>query len=273
MDTQSQQSWNALTAQDQALFRENAATALARRGTHFIQAKRAMWANWLLSGMLGLFGMFVLGWSSTSAAVLLIAGFWLGWLADLVLRLFRSDALAISYQHAGDDLWFWQTVAILRGKRKQAPDAARQPSVSLSLIVDLVAGGTATLLALNAFADAGADIGDVLRSPSMLISIASMAIFGVAPSLWTRMRRADDGSIQLPVFCAGQRGIGLLVLVFALTGFGGGRLSTTILMQVTYGFFLTMASIELLWGIPELIREGEWVKHLGSEQVHSPKAD
>jgi hypothetical protein len=228
-----------------------------------------MWINWLLSGALGLFGMFVLGWSSASAAMLLIAGFWLGWLADLSLRIFRSDALAISCQHAGDDLWFWQTVAILRGKRKQPPDAARQPSISLSLIVDLVAGGTATLLALNAFADAGAVPGDLLRSPSMLFSIASIALFGVGPSLWARMRRAEDGSIQLPVFSAGQRGIGLLVLVFALTGFSGGRLSATILMQVAYGFFVIMASIELLWGIPELIREGKWVENPGPDEERS----
>jgi hypothetical protein len=40
-----------------------------------------------------------------------------GWLADLSWRLPCSDALAMSCRHAADDLWFWQAVAILRGKR------------------------------------------------------------------------------------------------------------------------------------------------------------
>ena len=268
MDMPSSQAWNELPVQDQILFREHTASALSRHGKHFIRARRAMWSDWMLTGALGLLVIFVLGWSSISAALLLIAGFWLGWLADLVLRVLRSDGLAISYRHAGLDLWFWQTVAILRGKRRQAADAPQYPSITLSLIVDLIAGATATVLALNGFADSGANLGHLLRSPSMLLSFVSIAAFGVVPALRARMQPADDGSIQLPVFAVGQRGIGLLVLIFALMGFGGGQISASILMAVTYGFFVIVATIEFVWGIPELIREREWVEQYRSDPLH-----
>ncbi|MGA9335757.1 MAG: hypothetical protein WBV39_15860 [Rudaea sp.] len=272
MDMQSLQAWNALTAQDQALFREHVASAMGRHGKFFIRARRAMWTDWLLTGSLGLLGIFVLGWSSTSAAVLLLAGFWLGWVADLALRILRSDALVISYQHAGGDLWFWQTVAILRGKRRQAANAPQCPSLGFSLIVDLVAGAAVTLLAVNGLADSDTKLGPALRSPSVILSIVSVAVFGVAPALWIRMQRAPDGSIQLPVFAVGQRGIGLLVFVFALMGLGGGQLLASILMAVTYGFFVIMATIEFVWGIPELIREREWVEKQRADHLHSTHA-
>ncbi len=249
-----------MPAADQQLFLRHAGAALARRGKAFVRARRALWFDWLLTGTLGLFGLFVFGWSSVEAALLLIASFWLGWLADLVLWFTRSKALTIRYGIVVDDIRFWQIVAILRGKRRQPADARSHPTLGLSLIVDLVAGATATGLLLSGLARSGVAISEAAASRSLLASIMAIALIGIAPSLRARLQRAADGSVELPAFCAGQRGIGLLVVVFALMGIGGGRLSAQLIVGTVNGFFIIMALVELLWGIPDLIREAEWVR-------------
>lgn len=261
--------WDSLPAPDQKLFLRQAGAALARRGKAFVRGRRALWFDWLLTGTLGLFGIFVFGWSSIEATLLLIASFWLGWLADLVLWFTRSKALAMRYGIVVDDMRFWQIVAILRGKRRQPADARSHPTLGLSLIVDLVAGATATGLLVRGLTSSGVVISEAAASRSLLASIMVIALLGIAPSLRARLRRASDGSVELPPFCAGQRGIGLLVVVFALMGIGGGRLSAQLIVGTVNGFFIIMALVELIWGIPDLIREADWAR----ENSPLPKPD
>ncbi|MEO5560353.1 MAG: hypothetical protein ABIO49_10780 [Dokdonella sp.] len=251
--------WETLPAYDQKLFLKHGTSALARRGKAYVSSRRALSLDWLLTGTLGLLGIFVFDWSSGEAALLLAASFWLGWLADLLLWFARSKALAISYGNAVDDMRFWQIVAILRGKRRIPADARSHPTLGLSLIVDLVSGATATVLLLSGLANSGVATSELTRSGSLLASIASIALIGTAPSLRARLQRAADGSVELPAFCAGQRGIGLLIVVFALMGLGGGRLSAHLIVGTVSGFFVIMSLVELIWGVPELIRETEWV--------------
>ena len=262
-------SWGTLPAPDQMLFVKHAAAALARRSKTFVSARRALWFDWLLTGTLGLLGIFVFGWSSVEAALLLVASFWLGWLADLALWFARSEALAISYGTAVDDMRFWQIVAILRGKRRLPADARSHPTLGLSLIVDFVSAATATVLLLSGLANSGVATSELTTSTSLLVSIAAIALIGTAPSLRARLQRAADGSVELPAFCAGQRGIGLLIVVFALMGLGGGKLSAHLIVGTVSGFFIIMALVELIWGVPELIHEAEWV----SENIPPSKVE
>ncbi len=251
--------WETLPACDQDLFLKHGKPALSRRGKAFVSARRALWFDWLLTGTLGLLGIFVFGWSSVEAALLLVASFWLGWLADLLLWFARSKALAISYGNAVDDMRFWQIVAILRGKRRLPADARSHPTLGLSLIVDLASGATATVMLLSGLANSGVATSELTRSASLLASIAVIALIGTAPSLRARLQRAADGSVELPAFCAGQRGIGLLIVVFALMGLGGGTLSAHLIVGTVSGFFIIIALVELIWGVPDLIREAKWV--------------
>ena len=258
--------WETLPAHDQKLFLQHAGTALARRGKAFVRTRYALWFDWLLTGTLGLLGIFVFNWSSVETALLLIASFWLGWLADLVLWFARSKALAIRYGNVVVDMRFWQIVAILRGKRQRPADAQSHPTLGLSLIVDLVAGAAATVLLLSGLFNSGIELREAAGSSSLIASIAAIGLIGIAPSLRSRLQRTADGSVELPTFCAGQRGIGLLIVVFALVGLGGGRLSAHLIVGVVYGFFIIMAVVELIWGVPDLIREADWVREHRSIQ-------
>ena len=226
-----------LSEADQTLLSQHAASALGRRGALFFRARRALWIDWLLTGSIGMFGIFILGWSASTATLLLLATFWFGWLGDLALWLLHSRALEISYQRAGDDLRFWQVVAILRGKRRQQPEVRSHPTLGLSLCVDFVAGCTASVLLVSGLRTAGIDVLAELSSPSLLISVAIIVIAGIGPGLRARFTPATDGSVPLPVFSVGQRGIGLLVLNFALMAVGGGALSARLVMASAYGFF------------------------------------
>ena len=263
--------WDSLPAPDQKLFLKHAGAALARRGKGFVRARRALWFDWLLTGTLGLFGILIFGWSSVEASLLLIASFWLGWLADLVLWLARPKALAIRYGIVVDDMRVWQIVAILRGKRRQPADARSHPTLGLSLTVDLVAGATATFLLLSGLVNSGVVISERVESTSLLASVAAIALIGIAPSLRAHLQRTPDGGVELPTFCAGQRGIGLLVVVFALMGLGGGSLSAHLIVGAVSGFFTIMAIVELIWGVPELIHQADWVRE--SSKLSKDDAD
>ena len=249
----------ALTEDDRRFVRAHLDGALARRGADFLRARRALWVQWLSSGCIGIGGMLFLGWSGQQAALLMLATFWLGWIEDLVVWRLRSPGLATSLQHAADDLRFWQFVAILRKRRKQAPDAAGHPSLALGLIVDVLAGTTASVLILSGTrAQRQRRASMPLRRRAWPSSSSSRSWLGFIPSLRARLARSDDGSTPLPLFAVGQRGIGMLVLAFGLMALGGGSLAPALLVGCACGFGMLMAAIELIWGIPALREDVRW---------------
>jgi hypothetical protein len=254
--------FSSLDRDDQDFVRAHVDGALARRGPGFLRTRRALWIQWLWSGCVGIGGMLLLDWSGQQAALLMLATFWLGWIEDLVVWRLRARGLAISLQHAADDLRFWQLVAILRDKRKQAPDTSGHPAIALGLVVDLVAGATATVLVLAGLERSGSDPAHALATPGLVIAILVMIAAGSVPSLRARLARTDDGSTPLPLFAVGQRGIGMLVLAFAVMASGGGALVPAVLVGCAYGFSMLMAAIELAWGIPALREEHRWTSAL-----------
>lgn len=249
-----------LSAEDRALYARHAAAALARRAEPFFRARRALWIDWLVTSGIGLFGMLVLGWSAATAAVLLLIGFWLGWLTEAVVWVCRSEGLAIGSRQAGEDLRFWQIVAILRGERRQPPDVKGHPTPGFSLCVDAVAGAVATVLLWQGLQHAGVDPLSSLRSPDLLAAVALIVFAGTAPGLRARLKPGADGSVAPSPFAAGQRGIGMLVLAFALMAVGGGTLPAQLLMLCSHGLSVVMAGIELMFGVPALRREVQWVR-------------
>jgi hypothetical protein len=75
------------------------------------------------------------------------------------------------------------------------------------------------------------------------------------------MRAVSEG-IRL-VAAAGELWWGRLpqlVLVFALMAGGGGSLAATALVGCAYGFFVVMGLVELVWGMPALRAEADWVR-------------
>lgn len=254
-----------LDRDDQDFVRAHIDGALSRRGPDFMRARRALWIQWLWSGCVGIGGMLLLGWSGQQAALLMLATFWLGWIEDLVVWRLRAPGLAISLGHAGEDMRFWQFVAILRKKRKQAPDISGHPAIALGLIVDLVAGATATVLVLSGLERSGSHPAHALATPGLIIAVIVAVVIGGVPSLRARLARTDDGSTPLPLFAVGQRGIGMLVLAFAVMASGGGALAPAVLVGCAYGFGMLMAAIELAWGIPALHAEHGWTRALRDE--------
>jgi len=252
--------WEDLSSGDQDLFVRHAGPALERRNEAFFRARRALWIDWILTGGMGLFGIWVLGWSAMTAVGLLLATFWLGWIADVVQWRLRAPNLAISYVRDGDDMRLWQIVSILRGRRRQAPDVRGHPSLALSVIVDLIAGSAAMALLWRGLQEAGTDFLTLAKSPSLMLGVALIIVVGILPAQRARFRPAVDGSVALPLFSVGQRGIGLLVLVFGLMAAGGGPLGGSVLMSGAYGFFVAMAAIELIWGLPMLRAETDWLQ-------------
>jgi len=252
--------WNALDPGDQEWFVQHTPIALARRDALYLASLRKRWIDWLLTGAIGLFGMLVLNWSALHAVVLLLITHWLGWLIDVVQWRLRANALPLAYRIEHDDTRFWQLVAILRGKRRAAPDASGAPPLGLSVTVDLVAGGVATVLTLQGLQRGGAELLPALISPGVIAAALLILAFGVLPGLRGRLTLKPDGSVTLPVFRAGQRGIGLLVMVFGLMAAGGGTLAGSWLMGCVYGFFMVMGAIELRWGVAHAKAAIDWLR-------------
>jgi len=252
--------WKALETGDQKWFVQHTPTALARREAGYLSSLRRRWIEWLMTGGIGLFGLLVLDWSALHAVVLLLITHWFQWLTDLVQWRLRAKALPLAYRIEHDDTRFWQLVAILRGKRRAAPDTSTAPPLGLSIAVDLVAGAVATVLTLQGLQRGAAEVLPALISPSVGAAALLILAFGVVPDLRSRLALQPDGSVTLPVFRVGQRGIGLLVLVFGLMTAGGGTLAGSWLMGCVYGFLMLIGAIELRWGVAYAKSEIEWLQ-------------
>lgn len=264
--------WKAIDAGDQEWFVQHMPTALARRDAGYLVSLRRRWIEWVITGGIGLFGLLVLDWSALHAVMLLLITHWLGWLTDLVQWRLRAKALLLAYRIEHDDTRFWQLVAILRGKRRAVVDRNTAPPLGLSIAVDLVAGAVATVLTLQGLQRSGAELMPALISSSVVAAALLILAFGVLPDLRSRLALQPDGSVTLPVFRVGQRGIGLLVLVFGLMAAGGGTLAGSWLMGCVYGFFMLMGAIELRWGVTHAKAEIEWLRRerSGIEKKENP---
>ncbi len=251
--------WDALEPSEQRWFAEHAEAALARRDGA-IGSLTWRWLDWVLTGAIGLLGLFWLGWSGPEAALLLVLRHWSGWCVDLLQWRLRSAARRMGYAQDYDDRRFWQIVALLRGRRARAPDARADPGLGFAVAVDLVAGAVASVLILQGLQAGGAALADALAAPDLLVAAALLVALGVLPTLHARLLPNAGGSVALPVFRAGQRGIGLLVLAFGLMAAGGGRLDGAWLAGAAYAFFLLMGSIELAFGVPAARAEAAWLR-------------
>ncbi|HVF35978.1 MAG TPA: hypothetical protein VND91_11705 [Candidatus Saccharimonadia bacterium] len=244
---------------DRAFFARHAPRALARRDDAWFLRQRLVWADWLVTGVVGLLGLYVFGWSATTAALVLVAGFWLGWLGDVVFAIARGRALAQAIGEAHDDEYVWALVEVMRGRRRDTAGVRSGPGMGLSIVVDFVAGAVATALLLRGFASAGIDVVEVVRSKAFVSGTAILLATGVLPLLASRLTARGD-SLEPPMFRVGQRGIGLLVLVFALMAAGGGALAATTLMAGAFGFLLVMGAIQTLVDVPHRRAAAEWLR-------------
>src|SRR5687767_7330048 len=173
--------WDDLCSADHTLFLRDVDAAVARRGDAYFAAQRALWLDWVATGTVGLTGMFVLGWSATTSALLLLASFWLGWLVDVVQWRVRGAAVAAAQWRESDDERIWQIAALLHGERRRLPDARGQPGLGLSIAVDLVAGLAASALLVRGFEAAGVDLANDLRSPHLLVAVGLVVVGGTLP--------------------------------------------------------------------------------------------
>jgi len=259
---------------DKAFLARQAPRALARRDDAYFLRQHLVWGDWLVTGVVGLVGLFALGWPATTAALILVAGFWLGWLGDVVFVVARRRAVAQALGEAHDNAYVWALVDVLRGRLRDTAGVRSGPGMGLSIVVDLVAGAAATALLLRGFGNAGIDVARVLQSKAFVSGTAILLATGVLPLLAARLTARGD-LLEPPMFSVGQRGIGLLLLVFGLMAAGGGTLAAAVLVSCAYGFFLLMGAIELIWGLPMLRAEGDWLRRQreGAGMVHVTPAD
>ena len=255
---------------DRAFLARHAPSALARRGAPFFLRQRLVWGDWIVTGIVGLVGLHALGWSATTAAFVLIAGFWLGWLGDVAFVLARGRALAAAIADAADDDYLWALVGVLRGQRRSAAGYGRGgPGMGVSIVVDLVAGAAATLLAWRGFAEAGVDVEATLRSADFLSASAILFATGVLPLFVSRLTARVE-VLEPPVFRVGQRGIGLVVFVFALMAAGGGTLAPKVMMTVAFAFLLLMGLVQLAFDLPHRQRAAAWLREQRAEAAAAP---
>jgi hypothetical protein len=252
--------WDQLDEHDRQHFAQHWAPALTRCETVQLAARRALWREWCVAGAIGLIGLAVLRWPPALLALLLLGGFWLGWLVDLLLWCLRAHALAVGAAIQADDARVWQIVAQLRGQRRAAPVAGGGATLGVGLVVDLVAGSVATVLLWYGLEAAGADPGALLTQAALWSGLGAMLLLGVVPSLPARFRRDPGGAVPPPLFQVGQRGLGLLLWVFALRAAGGGALAPAMLVGGAFAFQLGMGLIELRIGLPRLQADAEWLR-------------
>lgn len=257
---------------DRAFFARHAPRALARRDDAYFLRQRLVWADWLVTGIVGLLGLYVFGWPATTAALVLVAGFWLGWLGEVVIVIARGRALAQAIGEAHDNEYVWALVDVMRGKRRDTAGVRSGPGMGLSIVVDLVAGGVATALLMRGFASAGIEVVEVVRSQAFVSGTAILLATGVLPLLASRLTARAD-ALEPPMFRVGQRGIGLIVLVFALMAAGGGALAAKTLMTGAFGFLLVMGAIMSFVDVPRQRDAVDWLRRMRGEPPDEVRGD
>lgn len=240
-----------LSEDDLAFVAAHRESALRDRDAAYFRARAAYWRSWGIEGAIGLAGLWLFAWSGQTLGLLLLFGFWTSWLIDVAQYRWHGPALRRAHLADAATARFWGLVKVLRGRLRQRPDPSPGPPPGVGLVVDLVAGGAATALAL---AFIPPEVLHAALTPSL--GVAALGVLaGIGATLPRRFVPDPQGHLALPAFRYGQRGIGLLLVVFASGAVGGGRW-----IAAVYGFFLLMGLVEGVLGARMERDAAEWVR-------------
>lgn len=242
---------SSLSSAEHAFLAAYCDTALARRDDRYFRARAAYWRAWCIEGVIGLVGLSLLGWSGEALGLLLVAGFWLNWVLDVVQYRVHRPAIVKAHRAEAEDLAFWGLVKVLRGRLRHRPGAAAGPLPGVGLLFDLIFGAAATALILDFIPP---EAWRAVLASSWGLGLVGLLV-AVATTLRARFRPDERGEVTLPKFRFAQRGIGLLLVVFAAGAAGTGRW-----IVLVYAFFVLMGLVEGVAGARMERASADWVR-------------
>ncbi|MDD3516927.1 MAG: hypothetical protein PHQ14_01155 [Chromatiales bacterium] len=243
-------------------FERDAPAALARRTPAFFAEQYWAVAELLLVAGVSLWGLFVLGWSPVVMLVYLLAGIWLGTFVDALKLWLIPQAVRRETAAFNRDRMVWVVVDALMHERDEISDnhaAGYRPRLSLG--IDILFGGFATLMILAPLVEARVDIvAELLADRTMLNSLAFTLALQFAGGVWIiashRIGPERDAPTRIGL---GARGLGLFLLMFLFVIVGPGP-------DVAWRFLLpaNLALIALAglsaFGVVLMHRETIWLR-------------
>lgn len=279
-----------VTQADLDRFHRNAPAALARRGARTMLQEAASGAQTIFFGGLPIVGMFHWGWSAVELLVFLIAGLWIGIVADTLKFAFLRDRAKAFADAMYDDWQVWVVVGALRSGSNKAEashiGAKWQPGAGI--FIDFVMGGISTVFIVGALASQGILRPLVLERRTLWLGLAAMAGMRFLGAAWEivshrggaardadpKSRSAFDEDQPVKVL-VGLRGVGLFLLVFLTAvvaekkdlDFDAPRLIMLVVsgVVVAYGL-LNLVGPLLLW------RETRWLRDYLADRARPGRA-
>lgn len=255
-----------ITADMRARFAACAPGALGRRSNGRLLGQTLSMLQWLLIGGIGLLGVYVWHWAAVKLLLVWLAGIAIGIVADLAKWLFARARLVRQLQTFSDDQFVWHMVAATQhGEQRLREEAVHVHRPGVGIAFDLGFGALATLLFALWFRHQGIDVlatvqGDVALQRTLLAVVAA-PLLGLLSALAT-LGASHDAEID---YQAGGRGLGLLIVTFALMALGDGQDGVGNLVVFINGATIAVGLLSL-FGLWLMWRERDWLaKHLAGK--------
>ena len=242
---------------DLAFLGREAPGAIARRGAVWLRMRIVSNLEAIVLALVTLYGLLVLGWGPELAIAMMFGGLAIAWLGDAVLWAFRRRAAAVAAGREIDDRAVWAIVDTLRGRTDSPRRVGGDLPLGVSLVADAIGLAVATALVTRAWEARGFGIGELLEEPGLVVGLAITAIAALPAQVGRLVSPAE--AIVLPRARSGQRGIGIVVLVFALMAAGGGTFSPVLLPAIAAGLVGGIALLDLGATLPAERVACEWL--------------
>ena len=244
---------------DLGRFRKLAPVALAAHNAAFYADEIGLAVGRIVSGTLPLVGLAMWGWSASEMLALLLIGYWIGVVVDTTTLAKLARRIAAEATTRSDTQYVWCVVeALQKGSDEYDPAYSAPYSPIRALVLDIVLGIVASVMLWAALR--GTDTPIMLAQPGRpylvsVLVVAAMALGRLVVLFGNRNERAGG---RRTGYAAGMRGVGLLILAFAV-GFLGEAATSQVIVAIADGGLVLLGVMGVV-GLASVRSETAWLR-------------
>ncbi|MDR3386291.1 MAG: hypothetical protein P4L92_04505 [Rudaea sp.] len=244
---------------DFARFRALAPGAIAAHNPAFYVDETSLAVGRIVGGGLPLVGMLFWDWSAGQMLALLLIGYWVGIAVDTITLAMLAQTIKAEAAQRGDTQYVWSVVeALQKGSDEYNTSYSAPYSPVTALALDIVLGLIGSGMLWMSLRDTETPI--QFFHPGRPYMVSVVIIVGMAMARLTALvvRKRQRFGARKTGFAAGGRGVGLLILGFAVV-FAGEAATPQVVVAIADGGLVLLGAMGIA-GLGIILSETAWLR-------------
>ena len=244
---------------DFARLRALAPGAIAAHSPAFYADETSLAVGRIVGGCLPLIGLAYWDWSAGQMLALMLIGYWVGVAVDAVTLAMLAQSIEAEAAQRSDSQYVWSAVeALQKGSEEYDPSYSAPYSPFTALALDIALGLIGSGMMWMSLRDTETPIQFVYPGRPYMASVIIMVGMALARLVALVLRRRQRLAARKTGFAAGGRGVGLLILGFAVA-FAGEDATPQIVVAIADAGLVLLGAMGVV-GLGIILSETAWLR-------------